>query len=66
MIGAQEAGEDDADMQGDDAKGDPEPPIENKLFEIEVGMLAARKGTPGVAGLADGGLYEGAEVTATL
>ena len=64
VVGAEEAANDDGDLEGDEAKDDDVPSLEDGLFKAYVGALAAGEDAAGVTGLRDGGLDEGREVAA--
>ena len=63
VVRAQEAGEHDEDVRGDDGEHDGVPPLQHDLLELEVRALASRQHAPCITSLADGRLDEGIEVS---
>ena len=66
MVGAQQSRDDNTNMQWDDPKRDPEPPIQDEFLEIQIRMLAPGENAPRIACLAYGSLDERAKIATAL
>jgi len=66
VVGAQEAGKHDTDLEGDEDENCVVPSLEDEALKLQVWQLASGQDTPGVTRLADGGFYEWGKITAAL
>jgi hypothetical protein len=64
VVRAEEAGDDDEEVEGHERKGGDVPAAEDEALELEEAVLAAVEDGAGVARLGDGGLDEGGVVAA--
>lgn len=66
VIRAQQRGDDATQLNGDQSEGGDVPFLQQEPLELQVRTLATGQLASGVAGLADGRLNEGAEVSAAV
>jgi len=66
VVGAQEAGKHDTDLEGDEDENCVVPSLEDEALKLQVWQLASGQDTPRVTRLGDGGFDEWGKVTAAL